>query len=125
MVLNSLAFAAFFLIFLAVLLVLPKKLRKAWLLLGNLAFAFTWERWGPVLLILSALMVWGCGLALEKSGQKRESQCLLMHSSWKTLLIRLLFSATGRHITFFCKESIKMEKSVAFCFFFCNFAPDF
>ena len=57
MVLNSLAFAAFFLIFLAVLLVLPKKLRKTWLLLGNLAFAFTWERWGPVLLILSALLL--------------------------------------------------------------------
>ena len=71
MVLNSLSFAAFFLIFLAVLLVLPKSFRKYWLLLGNLIFAFSWERWGPVLLLLSALIVWGCGLALEKRGRKR------------------------------------------------------
>ena len=52
MVLNSLSFGAFFLIFLAVLLVLPKSFRKYWLLLGNLVFAYTWERWGPVLLLL-------------------------------------------------------------------------
>ena len=92
MVLNSLAFAAFFLIFLAVLLVLPKRLRKAWLLLGNLAFAFTWERWGPVMLILSALMVWGCGLALEKSGRKRIF--LVLPVVWNVLLL-VVFRFSG------------------------------
>ena len=85
MVLNSLPFAAFFLIFLAFLLLLPKCFRKYWLLLGNLAFAYTWERWGPVLLLLSALMVWGCGLALEKHGRKRI--CLILPVAWNLLLL--------------------------------------
>lgn len=92
MVLNSLPFAAFFLIFLAVLLILPKKFRRIWLLLGNLTFAFTWERWGPILLLLSALMAWGCGLALEKSGRKR--LFLILPVLWNVLLLAV-FRYTG------------------------------
>ena len=92
MVLNSLSFAAFFLVFLAVLLILPKKLRKAWLLLGNIAFCLTWERWGPILLLLSALMVWGCGLALEKSGRKRIF--LILPVVWNVLLL-IIFRYMG------------------------------
>ena len=56
MALNSLSFAGFFLIFLAVLLVLPKKLRKFWLMVGNCLFYLSWERWSIVLLLLSSLM---------------------------------------------------------------------
>ena len=92
MVLNSLSFAAFFLIFLAVLLVLPKSFRKYWMLLGNLVFAFSWERWGPVLLLLSALIVWGCGLALEKRGRKRVY--LILPVVWNVLLL-VVFRYTG------------------------------
>lgn len=70
MALNSLSFAGFFLIFLAVLLVLPKKLRKFWLLVGNCLFYLSWERWSIVLLLLSALMVWGCGIRIKEQGNE-------------------------------------------------------
>lgn len=65
MVLNSLPFAALFLIFLAVLLVLPKKLRKGWLFFGNCLFYLSWDRWGFILLLLSALMIWLCGMGIS------------------------------------------------------------
>ncbi len=70
MVLNSLRFGAFFLAFLAVLLVLPKKLRKTWLLLGNCVFYLSWERWGFALLLISSLVIWGCGLAIGNKGKR-------------------------------------------------------
>ena len=92
MVLNSLSFAGFFLVFLAVLLVLPKKLRRTGLLLANIAFSLTWERWGPVLLLLSALMIWACGLALEKSGRRRIY--LILPVVWNVLLLAV-FRYTG------------------------------
>ncbi len=83
MVLNSLSFAAFFVIFLAVLLVLPKKLRKGWLFLGSSWFYLSWNRPGYVLLLLSALMIWFCGLgisAVRKQGDadKKRGLCLLL-----------------------------------------------
>ena len=67
MVLNSLPFAVFFLVFLSVLLILPKKLRKRWLFFGNFLFYLSWDRWGFILLLLSALMVWLCGMGISKS----------------------------------------------------------
>ena len=63
MALNSLQFAAFFLVFLAVLLVIPKRLRKAWLLLGNCIFYLSWERKAFALVLLSSLLIWACGQA--------------------------------------------------------------
>ena len=71
MVLNSLPFAFCFLIFLALLLLLPKKLRKYALILADCLFYLSWERLGLVWLLLSALSVWACGLALEKHGRRR------------------------------------------------------
>ena len=68
MVLNSLRFAAFFLIFLAVLLVLTKKARKYWLCAGNCLFYLSWERWSCVLLVLSVLMIWFLGARSQEQG---------------------------------------------------------
>ena len=82
MALNSLYFAASFLIFLLVLLVIPKRLRKIWLLAGNTVFYLSWERWSALLLLLSALMVWLCGLGAGKarndSGKKSLTYSLLV-----------------------------------------------
>ncbi len=74
MSLNSLPFAAFFLIFLIGLLILPQKLRKVWLLVGNCLFYLSWERWSIILLLLSALMVWGCGLMISRQGSDAGNQ---------------------------------------------------
>lgn len=71
MTLNSLQFAFFFTIFLAVLLILPKKLRKAWLLLGNTVFYCSSDLRSGVLLLLTAVLTWFCGLKLEKDRKKR------------------------------------------------------
>ena len=85
MVLNSLRFAAFFTVFLAVLLLLPKKARKYWLLAGNIAFYLSWERWAAVLLLLSSLMIWACGLALQNHGKRR--LFLILPVLWNVLLL--------------------------------------
>ena len=71
MVFNSLQFALFFSIFLAVLLILPKKLRKVWLLSGNVLFYFSWNRPACVLLLVSALLAWFCGFEAEKHRRNR------------------------------------------------------
>ena len=107
MVLNSLSFAAFFLIFLAVLLVLPKKVRKYWLLAGNCLFYLSWEQWSILLLLLSALMVWFCGIQLsgvrnqdsgiriQNSGSgKRERVFLILPMVWNVGLL-VFFRYTG------------------------------
>ena len=93
MVLNSLRFAAFFLIFLAILLLMPKKLRKYWLLLGNCAFYLSREKWSAFLLLLSALMIWGCGLAVKRIGRKRIY--LILPVLWNAFLL-LLFKFSGQ-----------------------------
>lgn len=100
MVLNSLPFAAFFLIFLAVLLILPKKLRKIWLLVGNCLFYLSWEHWSIVLLILSALMVWVCGLLIGRRGcgdqspGRRKTVFLVLPVVWNAGLL-VFFRYTG------------------------------
>ena len=81
--LNSLNFAAFFLIFLAVLLILPKKLRKGWLFAGNCLFYLSWERGYAALLLASALMVWLCGIVIsdkryQNSGFRFQKNLLLI-----------------------------------------------
>ena len=70
MVLNSLRFAAFFLIFLVVLFALPKKARKYWLCAGNCLFYLSWERWSCILLLLSVLIIWFSGCRIQESGSK-------------------------------------------------------
>ena len=72
MVLNSLRFALFFLIFLAVLLILPKKGRKLWLFAGNMLFYLNWEWRGCVLLLLSSLMIWACGIFISRSPDQEQ-----------------------------------------------------
>ena len=100
MVLNSLPFAASFLIFLAVLLILPKKLRKIWLLAGNCLFYLSWERWSIVLLLLSALMVWGCGRLIGRQGTgdqslgRRKIVFLVLPVVWNAGLL-VFFRYTG------------------------------
>ena len=74
MVLNSLRFAAFFLIFLSVLLILPEKIRKYWLLAGNCLFYLSWERRACVFLLLSSLMIWLCGLGLRGSADSNQEK---------------------------------------------------
>ena len=71
MVLNSLPFAAFFLIFLAVLLVLPKKLRRLWLFAGNCLFYLTAEPGAFLLLLASSLLIWLSGLGIEKFSESK------------------------------------------------------
>lgn len=75
MVFNSLRFAVFFLIFLGVLLILPKKLRKIWLCLGNCLFYLSWERWSAAILLLSSLMIWICGLKCSEFSVQRSETC--------------------------------------------------
>ncbi|MBQ6503975.1 MAG: MBOAT family protein [Flexilinea sp.] len=102
MALNSLSFAAFFLIFLAVLLILPKKLRKIWLLAGNCMFYLSWERWSIVLLLLSSLMVWECGLLMSRQGSdngnrsldRRKTLFLVLPVVWNVGLL-VFFRYTG------------------------------
>ena len=86
MVLNSLKFAVFFLIFLAVLLTVPKKLRKPWLLAGNCLFYLSWEKWSGILLLLSVLVVWGCGRLLKS----RETDDGIRNSHRKEIIFLLL-----------------------------------
>ena len=105
MELNSLRFAAFFIVFMAVLLVLPKKARKIWLLLGNCAFYLSWERWGFVFLLLSALMIWLCGLAAEKRG--RRVIFLMIPVFWNILLLGV-FKYTGLLTVIFRRIGIIM-----------------
>ena len=71
MVLNSLPFAAFFLIFLAVILVLPKKLRRLWLFAGNCLFYLTAEPGAFLLLLASSLLIWLSGLGIEKFSESK------------------------------------------------------
>lgn len=97
MVLNSLKFALFFLIFLAVLLFVPKKLRKPWLFLGNCLFYLSWERWSAVLLLLSVLMVWGTGLLgkdRERISGKKRALLLALPVLWNLGLL-IFFRFTG------------------------------
>ena len=70
-VLNSLPFAGCFLLFMAVLLILPKKARRYWLLAADILFYLTWERIGLLWLLLSAFSVWACGLGIREKGRKK------------------------------------------------------
>ena len=92
MVLNSLRFALFFLIFGAVLLLLPGKLRKYWLLLGNAVFYLSWGGSGAILLLFSILVVWACGLGIERRGKKR--LLLVLPVLWNAALL-LFFKYSG------------------------------
>ncbi len=92
MVLNSLSFAAFFALFLVVLLLLPHKFRRAWLFFGNCAFYLSWERAAFLLILLSGMMVWAGGLAAEKYGKKRVF--LILPVLWNVLLLGF-FKYTG------------------------------
>ncbi len=92
MVLNSLSFALFFLIFLGILLILPKKARKPWLLLGNCLYYFSWESRAFLLMLLSAGMIWACAAALERSGKRKIF--LVIPVFWNVLLL-LVFRYTG------------------------------
>ena len=111
MVLNSLSFAAFFLIFLAVLLILPKKLRKIWLLSGNCLFYLSWERWSIVLLLLSALMVWVCGRLIGRQGTgdqslgRRKTVFLVLPVVWNAGLL-VFFRYTGLIGSLFSRAGI-------------------
>ena len=92
MVLNSLSFALFFLIFLGILLVLPGKARKPWLFLGNCLYYFSWERRAFLLLLLSAWMIWACGMAMERYTKKKPF--LVIPVVWNVLLL-LVFRYAG------------------------------
>lgn len=111
MVLNSLSFAAFFLIFVAVLLILPKKLRKIWLLAGNCLFYLSWESWSIILLLLSALMVWGCGRLIGRRGawdrslSRRKTVFLVLPVVWNVGLL-VFFRYTGLIGTLFSRAGI-------------------
>ena len=100
MVLNSLAFAAFFLIFLGGLLLIPKRLRKFWLLAGNCAFYLSWERRMAVWIVVSALAVWGCALLAEKHGRKKI--WLMIPVLWNVMLLAV-FKFSGAAGAFFSR----------------------
>ena len=94
MALNSLRFAAFFLVFLAVLMVLPKKLRKFWLFAGNCLFYLSWDRRAGILLLLSALMVWLCGLFAADGSRRKRIAFLILPVIWNAGLL-IFFKYTG------------------------------
>lgn len=124
MTLNSLRFAAFFLIFLIILAVLPKKLRKVWLLIGNSLFYLSRERGYFFLLILSALMVWYSGSRVGNTGsgglpssgereqksetEKRKKLFLILPVVWNIGLL-VFFKYTGLISGLFRKSGIVLS----------------
>ena len=92
MALNSLRFAAFFCVFLIVLLLLPKKTRKIWLFVGNCLFYLSFLVSGQspsvtvpfiiafLLLLFSAILVWFCGISLQGSGVRGQESAVKQNS---------------------------------------------
>ena len=84
MVLNSLPFAGCFLLFMAVLLILPKKARWYWLLAADILFYLTWERIGLLWLLLrgNLLLRWGVEVTeahQDEHDEQHSYYCVLIH----------------------------------------------
>ena len=68
---TSLAFLAFFLIVWLGYLILPGRARKGWLLAASYLFCASLGGTALLVLILSTLVTWLAGLALETGGKGR------------------------------------------------------
>lgn len=83
MLFHSIEFLAFFPIVVGIYLLIPKKLRYIWLLVASYYFYMGWDAAYAVLIAVSTLITYACGIALGQI-QKKERR----HSKlWRRLVV--------------------------------------
>ena len=70
MMFNSCSFFLFFPVVTLVCFLLPKKMRRVWLLAASYYFYMSWNASYAVLIAISTLTTWGGGLLMEKAEDK-------------------------------------------------------
>ncbi len=93
MIFNSLGFLAFFPIVCLIFYMIPLRVRPYWLLVSSYFFYMCWNAKYVVLLLLSTLTTYACGLLLsrEKEGKKRTSFQKAVVASGIVINLGLLF----------------------------------
>ena len=111
MLFNSLAFLCFFPIVVILYWLLPHRHRNMMLLLASYYFYMNWEPVYAILILLSTITTWGCGLMIDRMQTKKKAWlivCLLVNLSilflfkylnFATDTIKDIFAATGLSIS--------------------------
>lgn len=95
MVFNSLTFLIFFPAVLAVYLVLPKKIKKYWLLLASYYFYASWNLKYAVLILISTLITYLSGILLSRSDSVKTKKWIVAGSLLTNLGILFVFKYLG------------------------------
>lgn len=66
MLFNSLNFLLFFPLVVGIYFIVPKKFRKVWLLIASYYFYMSWNPRYVILIMLSSVITFGCGLLVER-----------------------------------------------------------
>ena len=95
MLFNSFSFLVFFPIVVLVYFVIPKKVRHIWLLVASYYFYMSWNAKYAILIAISTIITWACGLAIDKISEKNGSQ------SKKKMVVALAFISNLSILFFF------------------------
>ena len=70
MLFNSIEFLIFFPIVVIIYLIIPKRIRYLWLLIASYYFYMNWNEQYAILIALSTLITYVCGLVIEQARKK-------------------------------------------------------
>jgi len=78
MLFNSYSFMLFFPIVLIIYFVIPKKAREVWLLITSLFFYMCWNAKYLILILISIVITYSCGVIMEKQDDKKKKLTIIV-----------------------------------------------
>jgi len=95
MVFNSIEFLLFFPIVICIYYVIPKALKKYWLLIASYYFYMSWEPRYAILILVSTVITYLSGILLERSSGNAKRNCIVVFTLVTNLGILFTFKYLG------------------------------